>query len=159
MSCVGTTSKLYGFFQGINRPITADGPPADVVQKICYLAQRHGIDLGYDFEWYINGPYCRQISVDIDGINNGTIFTATDDMPDKPAMTAFIDLFSSHINNVKWMEMAACILYMRYENRAEMPLSIAAGYVVEDLLHCCGTFDEDLVWDVIRELHKMQLLL
>ncbi|NSW84409.1 MAG: hypothetical protein HPY90_14310 [Syntrophothermus sp.] len=33
-------------------------------QKMVYLMQLFGIDLGYRFEWYLRGPYCTELTVD-----------------------------------------------------------------------------------------------
>ena len=32
------------------------------LQKFIYLLQVHGIYLGYDFSWYIRGPYCTTLA-------------------------------------------------------------------------------------------------
>ena len=32
------------------------------LQKLIYLLQAHGIYLGYDFAWYLHGPYCTTLS-------------------------------------------------------------------------------------------------
>ena len=32
------------------------------LQKLIYLLQAHGIYLGYDFSWYLHGPYCTTLS-------------------------------------------------------------------------------------------------
>lgn len=33
-------------------------------QKMVYLMQLFGIDLGYRFEWYLRGPYCTELTAD-----------------------------------------------------------------------------------------------
>ncbi|RHP50092.1 hypothetical protein DWZ37_09725 [Clostridiaceae bacterium AF31-3BH] len=33
-----------------------------IVQKKIYLTEKLGINLGYDFSWYIHGPYCPQLT-------------------------------------------------------------------------------------------------
>jgi hypothetical protein len=32
------------------------------MQKAIYLAQRTGVDLGYRYSWYLNGPYCSKLA-------------------------------------------------------------------------------------------------
>ena len=32
------------------------------LQKFIYLLQAHGIYLGYDFSWYLRGPYCTTLA-------------------------------------------------------------------------------------------------
>ncbi len=36
-----------------------------VVQKVVYLAQAAGLDLGYYYGWYIRGPYCSAVADDM----------------------------------------------------------------------------------------------
>jgi uncharacterized protein YwgA len=36
-----------------------------VVQKLIYLAQAAGLDLGYYYGWYIRGPYCSAVADDM----------------------------------------------------------------------------------------------
>ncbi len=36
-----------------------------IIQKIVYLAQESGIQLGYRFKWYAYGPYSRKLALDI----------------------------------------------------------------------------------------------
>lgn len=36
-----------------------------VVQKVVYLAQAAGLDLGYYYGWYIRGPYCSAVADDL----------------------------------------------------------------------------------------------
>ena len=35
-----------------------------IMQKVIYLAQRAGVDLGYRFRWYVHGPYCPLLADD-----------------------------------------------------------------------------------------------
>ena len=34
------------------------------LQKFIYLLQAHGVYLGYDFSWYLRGPYCSSLATD-----------------------------------------------------------------------------------------------
>lgn len=34
------------------------------LQKFIYLLQAHGIYLGYDYSWYLRGPYCSSLATD-----------------------------------------------------------------------------------------------
>lgn len=34
------------------------------LQKFVYLLQAHGVYLGYDFSWYLRGPYCSSLTTD-----------------------------------------------------------------------------------------------
>ncbi len=36
-----------------------------VVQKVIYLSQAAGLDLGYYYGWYIRGPYCSPVADDM----------------------------------------------------------------------------------------------
>ena len=51
------------------------------VQKIIYLLQEYGINLGYAYEWYIRGPYCKQVSVDAhDVLDNDIVPQSTEQL-------------------------------------------------------------------------------
>ena len=49
------------------------------LQKSLYLLQSFGVYLGYDFSWYLRGPYCSILA--INGFELNKIY---DDIPDEP---------------------------------------------------------------------------
>ena len=88
------------------------------LQKFIYLLQVHGVYLGYDFSWYLRGPYCSSLSTD--GFMLADIH---DDMMVKPRgdNTEFADpevqkrfqkfskFIKGHENDRKFLEVAASL--------------------------------------------------
>ena len=40
------------------------------LQKTVYLLQAFGICLGYDFSWYLRGPYCTSLTINAFALND-----------------------------------------------------------------------------------------
>jgi uncharacterized protein YwgA len=130
------------------------------VQKIVYLLQEYGVDLGYNYEWYIRGPYCKQVSVD------AHIVLETDVMPQPPEQVhlnadqikQFNTILSAHFNNATWLEIAASIVYLKKQHYSNDALEDIVGYLIEDLSYGYKNFDESLVRQVIDELNNLNFL-
>jgi len=52
-----------------------------ILQKLVYLAQLTGVDLGYSHSWYIHGPYCSSLTSDAVAIQS-EIDSGQDDSKD-----------------------------------------------------------------------------
>ena len=61
------TQKIWGFFLKITgKELNMNEyPDRLMLQKIVYLLQEAGINFGYDFNWYVKGPYCTRLAADI----------------------------------------------------------------------------------------------
>ena len=94
------------------------------VQKKVYLAQVHGIDLGYRFGWYLHGPYCQELTADA--------FTLQDEITEgdneheqyglrsavvghlKQAQQLFDVPDNCDISSGKWLELLASLHYLQH---------------------------------------------
>ena len=129
------------------------------VQKITYLAQAYGINLGYEFEWYIRGPYCKQISEDAHAVidNNLEEFPRNTDL-DSEKVKKFGEDLKPHLNDTDWLEIAGSLLYLKNENYADKKLDSIIGYLLEDLTYGYKNFDEYLVRKVLADMIKLNLI-
>ena len=152
-------SKLVTLFKGIEKPISMNGFSDKLkIQKIAYLAQTYGVDLDYPFEWYIRGPYCRQVSEHVHEIINAKTRHTDFAGLDESKIIKFGELLRPYINDTDWLEIAGSLVYLRNENYAEMPLEDILGHLIEDLIFGYKNFDEGLVRSVITEMSRMGLI-
>ena len=151
--------KLAALFDGIEKPMSMKEFDDKLeVQKIAYMAQTYGIDLGYEFEWYIRGPYCKQVSENAHKIID--THPQYDNLAglDADKVAEFGRILKPYINNTEWLEIAGSLIYLRKENYAEMPLEDIIGYIIEDLTFGYKNFDEVRVRQVISEMLRMHLI-
>ena len=159
MSSETSPSKLVTLFKGIEKPISSNGFSDELkIQKITYLAQASGIDLGYSFEWYIRGPYCRQVSDHVSEIINAKTALAGTVTLNESRITEFGKLLGPHIHDADWLEIAGSLVYLYHENYAERRLKEIVGCLLEDLIFSYKNFGDDLVCSVIGDLHRKQLI-
>ena len=85
------------------------------LQKTIYLLQSYGVYLGYDFSWYLYGPYCSLLAragFDLceiyDLIPDDVKFT---DRKDKDNFTKFLNFINS--KDVYELEVAASLHYLK----------------------------------------------
>ncbi len=129
------------------------------VQKITYLAQESGIDLGYEFEWYIRGPYCKQVSEDAHtAIDNKLTEHPNDVDLNQEQVEEFGEMLRPHLDNTDWLEIAASILYLKNENYGDKELYDIIGYLLEDLTYGYKNFEETLVRRVLADMLKLNII-
>ena len=154
-------TKLAGLFAGIGKKISMEKFEDKLeVQKITYIAQECGIDLGYPFQWYLRGPYCKQVSEDahtiLDTKKENT--TPKDAGLNEEKVNEFGNLLKPHINDADWLEIAGSLLYLYKENYASRSLSQVVGYMMEDLTYGYKNFNESLVRKVLANMVSLNLI-
>ena len=154
--------KLALLFRGVQAPIEMGTLDERIrVQKITYLAQSYGIDLGYKFSWYIRGPYSKSVTTAGFEIYENNIdinqIQATQEL-DQERVERFREFITPHVNDTLWLEIAGSAIYLRKKSYAGQPVDQTIGFLLEDL--SCGykNFDEDLVRNVLNELAEENLL-
>ena len=126
------------------------------VQKITYLAQEYGIDLGYPFEWNRKGPYCKQVSVDAHKILDSNIDISLENAGlDNKKIEEFASVMKPYLNDIDWLEIAGSLVYLRKESYEGKHLEQIIGYLIEDLTYGYKNFSETLVRRVISEMQKI----
>jgi len=85
------------------------------LQKIIYLVQAHGINLGYTFSWYLHGPYSTELTrqaFNIDNFSNMKPIKFEDNDVEK-SFEEFISKLGSNKNNDFLLEVASSIHLLR----------------------------------------------
>jgi len=152
--------KLAGLFDGINKEISMDEFEDKLeVQKITYIAQENGLDLGYDFEWYLRGPYCKQVSIDAHTVIDNKITHSPQEAGlDAEQVRQFAAKLQPYINDSEWLEIAGSLLYLRNEHYSGRQIEEVIGYMLEDLTYGYKNFSEALVRRVLADMLRSRLI-
>ncbi len=127
------------------------------LQKFVYLMQSFGIYLGYDFSWYIRGPYCTHLAA--------CGFALQDkygEFPDKidarftsdriqKRFEDFTDFISKHEDDWEFLEIAASLHYLK-------KIGLGKGKAVEKVEAKQDKFTTAQCMEVWEEMEKWQLL-
>lgn len=129
------------------------------LQKFVYLLQAHNIYLGYDFSWYIRGPYCTTLAT------AGFALTSFyDDIPKQTKNTKFansivqsrFDTFAKFIdkkeNDADFLEAAASLHFLKKTR------DISDGDAVEKVAKKMPNADESYVRNVLGQITREGLL-
>jgi uncharacterized protein YwgA len=86
-----------------------------IFQKTVYFLQVFKINLGYNFKWYIYGPYCKELADE--GYKLGSVgslnkihFVTTDV---ELMFNKFLKFLGDKKNDVRWIELMASIDFLR----------------------------------------------
>ncbi len=153
--------RLASVFSAIDKNFSMDKFEDKLeVQKIIYLLQEYGVNLGYEYEWYIRGPYCKQVSTDAHAVLDNKMPAQNPEQLNlnSEQIKQFKHLLDAHLNDTTWLEIAASVVYLKKHHYPEDSLEEIVGYLIEDLSYGYKNFDESLVRQVIDELHQLQLL-
>ena len=154
-SKLASPEKLATLFQEIDKKIFMNQFNDKLeVQKITYLAQEYGIDLGYEFAWNgRGGPYCKQVSEHAHAILDSDI--DSDWANENVKLRQFAKMMRPYCNNTDWLEIAASLVYLRKDSYKDKKLEQIIGYLIEDLTCCYKNFNETLVRRVIADMLKI----
>lgn len=86
------------------------------LQKTIYLMQTFDLNLGYDFSWYIRGPYCKELTKDGYGLKQVYDSISEGKFKDPSAeqkFLHFLDFIKGHENNADWLEITASIHFLK----------------------------------------------
>lgn len=80
------------------------------LQKFVYLLKAFGINLGYNFNFYIYGPYSTQLMIDGYQV---TEFGRTPEVKFEPELeekfNKFKEFYKNHREDIEWLEIAASV--------------------------------------------------
>ena len=157
---VKNPTKFAAFFSGINKRISMDKFEDKLeVQKIIYIGQENGIDLGYNFEWDLRGPYCQQVSGDAHEVLDSKIkSTLSEAGLDEHRVSELGKILQPYINDSEWLEIAGSLLYLRKEYYPERKIEEIIGYLLEDLTYGYKNFSESLVRRILVEMMRIGLI-
>ena len=120
-------------------------------QKTVYLIQAFGIDLGYDFNWYVHGPYSPELAkvgYKLAEIYDEVRPTEFSDSRYKNRFQDFLDFVEPISNDVDKLEAAASIHWLERAN-PELPHDILIDYLLEEEKEELDLTPEDCeeLWD------------
>lgn len=86
------------------------------LQKTIYLMQAFDLYIGYNFSWYIRGPYSADLTKD--GFELRTIYDAIPngkfhDDKDERRFTQFLKFLGDKKNDADWLEIVASIHFLK----------------------------------------------
>ncbi len=125
------------------------------LQKLVYLLQSCGVYLGYDFSWYLRGPYCSLLAHNAFSLEN------YDQIPDDIELKKSDDKknfekFLKFINNknIDDLEIAASLHYLKKVHGYGVGDKTIIGWVVAKRKN----FTESQVQKIWQEMKKYQLI-
>lgn len=89
------------------------------IQKLIYIAQEFGVDLGFNFTWYIHGPYSPDLIKSIfDVMERNSQVENIDLAPDEVSKLSEIrDFLKEDIQSTETLELIGSLLYLRIAGR------------------------------------------
>lgn len=99
------------------------------IQKLIYLAQASGVPLGYNFSWYLKGPYCSPLAKDYYNLPNETE-GRTLKQEVLPSLGPVRTIISSNkrpddLNETSWLELIASVHYLTSSMRLDADAILA----------------------------------
>lgn len=98
-----------------------------VLQKTIYLLQSYGLNLGYNFSWYIHGPYSPQLTKDAFRLQNIYSQIPAAEFTDpkiERRLTEFLKFVGDKKTDGDWLEQLACTHFLKSLNPAEKEANI-----------------------------------
>src|SRR3989344_8338223 len=93
------------------------------LQKVIYLLQCSGVNLGYPFSWYLHGPYSPELTKDAYLIEDFSKVKKLEfeDSEIESKFKGFIERLSNHKDDVFWLEVSASIHLLKklYPQKSE----------------------------------------
>ena len=110
------------------------------VQKAIYLAQAAGANLGYDYNWYVHGPYSPDLANDYYGLSEAIFMNKIPPVPDKddtgddPAtklrdsyvaiLESLTDIIEKpttfHLPQEDWLELASSLHFLQTKKKMNL---------------------------------------
>ncbi len=90
------------------------------LQKIIYLLQAYGINLGYIFSIYIRGPYSQELTKTAYYIQDFNSATNIDfeNPKDTEIFESYINKIEEFKHNIKWLEVASTLHLFKNMNKS-----------------------------------------
>jgi uncharacterized protein YwgA len=120
------------------------------LQKVIYLLQASGINLGYKFNLYHFGPYSPQLTKTaycIEDFSKAKEVGFEDDVIEKK-FKQFIEHISKVKDNVKWLELSSTIHLFKQIYPSDLMSEITRKVISKKQ---CTSKDVENVWSEVRE--------
>lgn len=126
-------------------------------QKIMYLLQEFDLDFGYTYNWYLYGPYCKEVTKDTYGHPVEPAASPLSNT-EKDRIAEFGRIFKSNLSDPEWLEVAASLIYLRKKKYSQQKLSAIRDNLIDDMAFGLKNFHPRFVLDVMVKLEKEQFL-
>lgn len=132
------------------------------LQKLIYLIQQKGVHLGYSFNWYIRGPYCRGLTEDA--------FNLVAELRADPAIVEGWELDAGSIEKIEslrelWKKACSTRLHRDLELHASVLYLWKHGWayrsaddISAELLRRESNFSSKYVRQSLDQLNRYQLV-
>lgn len=103
-------------------------------QKTIYLLQAAGIDLGYDFNWYVHGPYSpdlAKVGYKLAEMYEDVTPTKFSDPEYETRFEEFLEFIEPIKNDVQRLEAAASLHWLHEVNEG-IPYDLLIDYLLEE---------------------------
>lgn len=117
-------------------------------QKTIYLIQAFGIDLGYEFNWYVHGPYSpklAKVGYKLEEIYDDVTETKFADEEYEERFQNFMEFVDPIKEDVDQLEAAASLHWLSKVNE-ELPHDILIDYLLEEEKEDLDLTPEDCEW-------------
>lgn len=152
-------NKLSAIFSGIGKELSMKRFEDELeTQKVTYLIQEYGVDLGYHYGWFIYGPHSKQVAIDARSVYENRNNQQHIDIADEDKIREFKQIMSEHLDDSIWLEIAASLVYLKKNLHKNKPLTEIEGQLINNLAFGYKHFDTDLVIEIIEELDRLKFL-
>ncbi|MEM4417690.1 MAG: hypothetical protein QXD32_06510 [Nitrososphaerota archaeon] len=128
-----------------------------VLQKLAYLIQASGVELGLRFRWYLFGPYCRELTRSIydEGLvyEEGEVPRLSEDEVEK--LGRLRQFLGEHVDDTYFLELFASLHYAR---RVGLELGIPRDELLGAFLRRKPHFkrpDVEEAWRLLEEFERV----
>ncbi|MDO8537401.1 MAG: hypothetical protein Q7S21_00790 [archaeon] len=84
-----------------------------MLQKIVFLLQSSGISFGYNFTWYLKGPYCSQLTKDAFAVTTETVNNVEFEKNEEEKILRLKKHFTNELKNDKELELLGSLVFIR----------------------------------------------
>ena len=132
-----------------------------ICQKAIYLVQVAGVNLGYYYQWYLYGPYCRSLTKDEYAVSDRLARDIDDsqgwtlDSTSQDRLQTLKQLFDNKSELSRRLELLASVHFL--VSRKQIPC-IQIDEIAQTLLKHGKSFDEQQVREAVVELKDYGLL-
>ena len=120
------------------------------LQKIVYLIQTNGINLGFGYNFYLYGPYSTDLArAGFQITDYSKVKTmAPEDKEINRQFMAIKDKLGPRKDDIKWLECATSIIYLKR-------LGFAKNKIIDTVAHKLTKFPKDYINSVWSDLEEV----
>lgn len=151
---MGAAIKIFAIFKVINNryPDMKQHKDRLNIQKLTYILQSIGLDLGYTFSWYVKGPYSTELASDA---FRYTESESNDDIgltkSERNSIEKLQSTFSDEIKDPNKLELYASLLFIKKQNNLTF---LERGKLADNLTSLKPWFSKEETIAAIEKLKR-----